>query len=181
MRTNVHGNSCDVRSKLQTGNAHGRRCPILLRTGISKNISFGPLKASSDGHKRKFAPTCAKLLSDDPKGTLSQKKVRSILRTKTAEKRHNAHDMCGKPDVRKGPKSRDLDQTYNRISRSPNATLDLSYAVPIWQFDPSASFGYAWLSQKLRLQPFSFHLRTREKQTETVYYLRLLSGPPWPF
>ncbi|KAJ7827215.1 hypothetical protein B0H13DRAFT_310682 [Mycena leptocephala] len=40
-------------------------------------------------------------------------------RPKNAHPDHNAHDMCGKPDVRKGPKSRDLDRTYNRISRSP--------------------------------------------------------------
>ncbi|KAJ7884657.1 hypothetical protein B0H13DRAFT_1889875 [Mycena leptocephala] len=101
MRTNVHGNSSDGRSKLQTGNAHGCRCPILLRRDISKNISFGPLKASSDGDKRTFSPTCAKMLSDDPKGTLSQKKG---LPTKTAHLDHDAYDICGKPDVRKGQK-----------------------------------------------------------------------------
>jgi hypothetical protein len=104
--TNVHGNTSDGRSKLQTGNAHGCRCPILLRTDISKNISFGPLKASSDGDKRTFSPTCAKLLSGDLKGTSRRKRFDPFCvqrQPKNAHLDHDAYDICGKPDVRKGP------------------------------------------------------------------------------
>jgi hypothetical protein len=82
------------------------------------SILVRPLKASSDGDKRTFSPICAKLLSGDLKGTSRRKRSDPFCvqrRPKNAHLDHDAYEIYGNPDVRKGQKQRDLDRTYNRI------------------------------------------------------------------